>query len=73
VLDGAVVGYGWLDWWTEADGTNLFLLLGIVDPAARRQGVGTTLLAQQQTVIPTPAAVTTANQMRGPRRPLIFR
>ncbi len=47
-LDGELVGYGWVDWWTEVDGTHLFLLWGCVEPAARGRGVGTALLAAQQ-------------------------
>jgi ribosomal protein S18 acetylase RimI-like enzyme len=47
-LGRRLVGYGWLDWWTEVDGTHLFLLPGVVTPAARGRGVGTALLAAQQ-------------------------
>ncbi|HET6534093.1 MAG TPA: GNAT family N-acetyltransferase [Actinoplanes sp.] len=44
---GAVAGVSWVDWWTEQDGTRLYLLRGCVHPARRRQGVGRRLLAAQ--------------------------
>jgi mycothiol synthase len=44
----AVVGYSWFDWWTEVDGTRLYLLLGWVDPAQRRRGIGQAVLARQE-------------------------
>lgn len=42
------VAYTWMQQWSEADGTRLWLLLGWVDPAARRRGVGRVLLAWQE-------------------------
>lgn len=41
---GALVGYGAVRWWTEEDGTRLFLTLGWVAPEWRRRGIGTELL-----------------------------
>ena len=46
--DGVIAGYGWLDWWDEADGTRLFLLAGRIDPARRRRGLGRALLSRQE-------------------------
>src|SRR6187551_2788768 len=43
-----VVGYTWTDWWTEVDGTRLYLLLGWVAPAWRRLGIGTSMLRWQE-------------------------
>lgn len=42
------VGYGWMDWWTEDDGTRLLLLLGYIDPVWRGRGIGRELLAAQE-------------------------
>ncbi|GIH07894.1 hypothetical protein Rhe02_59610 [Rhizocola hellebori] len=47
-LDGRVVAYGSAVVWTEADGTELHLLRGVVDPATRRRGIGTALLVEQE-------------------------
>ena len=41
------VGYTWMDWWTEWNGTRLLLLLGYVHPSWRRHGIGGRLLAWQ--------------------------
>jgi mycothiol synthase len=46
--DGVVVGFSWLVRWTEDDGTEVFLLVGCVDPAHRGQGHGTDLLRHQE-------------------------
>ncbi|HEX5494362.1 MAG TPA: GNAT family N-acetyltransferase [Mycobacteriales bacterium] len=43
-----VVGYTWADWWTEVDGTRLYLVLGWVAPAWRRNGIGTAMLRWQE-------------------------
>ncbi|MEV4411679.1 GNAT family N-acetyltransferase [Catellatospora sp. NPDC049609] len=48
VADGDVVGYSRLDRWTEADGTEMFLVTGCVDPAHRGRGHGTALLRRQE-------------------------
>jgi mycothiol synthase len=47
-LDDRVAGAGWAEWWDEADGTHLYLLLGFVDPALRGRGVGRALLREQE-------------------------
>lgn len=47
-VDEQVVGYTWMDWWEEVDGTRLYLLLGWVVPAWRRRGVGTAMLRRQE-------------------------
>ncbi len=39
-----VAGYGSVSWWTETDGTRLYLTLGWVVPEWRRVGIGTALL-----------------------------
>src|SRR5262245_44510409 len=46
--DVAVVGYSWFDWWTEVNGTRLYLLLGWVDPTHRRRGIGQAVLGRQE-------------------------
>lgn len=46
-VDGVPVGYTWLTWWVEVDGTRLVLLLGGVAPEFRRRGIGAALLAAQ--------------------------
>lgn len=48
VAGGEVVGYSWVDFWSEQDGTRLYLLSGCVDPAWRRRGIGRRLLAHQE-------------------------
>lgn len=42
--DGAMVGYGRLTWWTEEDGTGVYLARGWVRPEARGRGIGSALL-----------------------------
>src|SRR6266566_7733195 len=37
---GKMIGYTWLDWWAEADGTQLYLHLGWIVPEWRRKGIG---------------------------------
>ena len=46
--DGEVAGYGWLDWWDEADTTRLYLLSGGIAPAHRGRGLGRALLSHQE-------------------------
>ena len=43
-VDDNIVGYSAVRWWTESDGTRLFLTLGWVAPEWRRRGIGTELL-----------------------------
>ncbi|WP_426736955.1 N-acetyltransferase family protein [Plantibacter sp. 2H11-2] len=45
VLDGRVVGRGWLGYGTEADAATASLDVGVL-PDARRQGIGTALLSE---------------------------
>ena len=47
-VSGNVIGYTWLDWWEEGDGTRLYLLLGWIVPAWRRKGIGRGLLHWQE-------------------------
>ncbi|HEY9473921.1 MAG TPA: GNAT family N-acetyltransferase [Mycobacteriales bacterium] len=47
-VGGQTVGYTWMDWWTEVDGSRLYLLLGWVVPAWRRHGIGTAMLRWQE-------------------------
>jgi ribosomal protein S18 acetylase RimI-like enzyme len=44
--DGNVAGSGRVEWWDEADGTRLYLLLGEIESRWRRRGLGRTLLAR---------------------------
>ena len=44
--DGTVAGSGRVEWWDEADGIRLYLLLGKIEPQWRRRGLGRTLLAR---------------------------
>jgi mycothiol synthase len=43
-LDGLIIGYSLVDWWTETDGTWLYLSLGWLVPEWRRRGIGTAML-----------------------------
>ena len=43
-VDGAVVGYTWLEWWTETTGVRLFLSQAALLPEGRGQGIGTAML-----------------------------
>jgi len=45
---GGIVGFTWMHWWDEADGTRLYLLSGCVEPRWRRRGVGTAILRWQE-------------------------
>lgn len=42
--DGRVIGYNRVTWWPEEDGTHLYLHLGYLLPAHRRQGLGRAML-----------------------------
>jgi ribosomal protein S18 acetylase RimI-like enzyme len=42
--DGKVIGYNHVCWWTEEDGTWLYLHLGYLLPQWRNKGIGTTML-----------------------------
>jgi len=43
-VEGTVVGYNRLAWWTEQDGANVYLHLGWLLPQWRGQGIGTVML-----------------------------
>ncbi|WP_434739293.1 GNAT family N-acetyltransferase [Micromonospora sp. SH-82] len=45
---GRIVGFSWMDWWSEAADTRVYLLSGCVDPAWRRRGIGTAMLRWQE-------------------------
>ncbi|GER90365.1 putative acetyltransferase, GNAT [Dictyobacter vulcani] len=47
-INGEVIGYSWIDWWTESNGIQLYLLLGWILPEWRRKGIGRTLLHWQE-------------------------
>jgi mycothiol synthase len=47
-VDGAVVGFGWAQWWTEVTGARVCLFTGCVAPRQRRRGVGSALLRRQE-------------------------
>jgi ribosomal protein S18 acetylase RimI-like enzyme len=61
--DGDVAGYTWLTWWTEADGTRLYLLLGWVVPRWRGHGIGRAMLAWQED---RAAALAATHESTGP-------
>jgi mycothiol synthase len=46
-VDGQVIGYTWLTWWSEPD-VELFLHLGGLIPEWRRKGIGRALLRWQE-------------------------
>lgn len=47
-VDSKMIGYTWLDWWSEADGTQLYLHLGWLVPQWRRKGIGRAILHWQE-------------------------
>jgi mycothiol synthase len=47
-VDGKVIGYTWLAWWEEMNGTKLYLQLGWLIPEWRRKGIGRALLRWQE-------------------------
>ena len=47
-VDGKVIGYTWLAWWEEMNGTKLYLHLGWLVPEWRRKGIGRALLRWQE-------------------------
>lgn len=55
-VGGAVIGYAWLDWWTEVDGVRLFLSQAALLPEWRGRGIGTALLGWAETRLRAVAA-----------------
>lgn len=47
-IEGKVIGYTWLAWWEEMNGTKLYLHLGWLVPEWRRKGIGRALLRWQE-------------------------
>ncbi len=47
-VDGKIIGYTWLAWWEEMNGTKLHLHLGWLVPEWRRKGIGRALLRWQE-------------------------
>jgi len=47
-VGGGVAGYGWVDWVETTDGKREYRTRGHVDPAWRRQGVGSAILAHNE-------------------------
>jgi len=47
-VDGQMAGYGFVDWVETGEGTRQYRTRGHVDPAWRRQGVGTAILAHNE-------------------------
>ncbi len=43
-VDGEVVGYSRVMWWTEVEGVRRYLAFGMLKPAFRRRGIGTAML-----------------------------
>ena len=55
-INTILVGYGTILWWTEQDGTPVYLHLGYILPEWRGKGIGTALLRRVQMQIRTRAA-----------------
>jgi ribosomal protein S18 acetylase RimI-like enzyme len=47
-VDGQVIGYTWVTWWKEMNGTKLYLHLGWLVPEWRRKGIGRAVLRWQE-------------------------
>ncbi|MFF0470949.1 GNAT family N-acetyltransferase [Micromonospora zamorensis] len=45
---GRTVGFTWMDWWSEAADTRVYLLSGCVEPAWHRRGIGSAMLRWQE-------------------------
>lgn len=43
-MDGAIIGFQWLRWWTQADGTWVYYHRGRIIPAWRGRGIGTSTM-----------------------------
>jgi len=55
-VDGAVIGYAWLEWWTETTGVRLFLSQAALLPDWRGRGIGTAMLGWAETRLRAVAA-----------------
>lgn len=47
-INGDTIGYTWFEWWSEADGTRLYLHLGWIVPEWRRKGIGRAILRWEE-------------------------
>lgn len=47
-VDGQVAGYGWVDWVQTSDAKREYRTRGHVDPAWRRQGIGTAIIRHNE-------------------------
>jgi mycothiol synthase len=47
-VDHKMIGFTWLTWWNEADGTQLYLHLGWIVPEWQRKGIGRAILQWQE-------------------------
>lgn len=47
-VNGEMIGYTWFEWWSEADGTRLYLHLGWVVPVWRHKGIGRAILRWEE-------------------------
>jgi ribosomal protein S18 acetylase RimI-like enzyme len=43
-VEGEIVGYGRVTWWSEVEGRRRYMAFGFVDPRFRRRGLGTAML-----------------------------
>ena len=62
-LDGAFVGYGWVDWVDTTDGLREFRTSGYVHPDVCGRGIGSRILAWQEEHARSHPAVTTERPM----------
>lgn len=55
-VGGAIIGYTWLEWWTETTGVRLFLSQAALLPEWRGRGIGTAMLGWAETRLRAVAA-----------------
>lgn len=71
-VDGQVVGYSRVTWWTETSGAWVYLHFGFLLPAYRNQGIGSAMLAWSQQRLLAIAAEHLASGKRPADAPAYF-